>query len=218
MSALRWKIAQFFEQLWWKRYLSNKPKREYLQWKQAYWQQFIKQIKNYIPDLYSADKLHILDAGCGPAGIFTILQHHHVTAIDPLLSSYENNSYFNRNDYVEVNFTETTLEKFQTKENFDVVFCLNAINHVEDIQVCFNNLYASLKPNGYLVLSVDTHRNNFLKKIFQFIPGDILHPHQYSLNDYLNLLAHNNFSIETTITIKQESIFNYEVIVAKKYS
>lgn len=218
MSALRWKIAQFFEQLWWKRYLSNKPKHEYLQWKQAYWQQFIKQLKNNIPHLFSANKLQILDAGCGPAGIFTILQHHHITAIDPLLSSYETHSYFSRNDYAEVNFIETTLEKFQAKENFDVVFCLNAINHVQDIQACIKNLHASLKPNGYLVLSVDTHRSKFLKNIFQLIPGDILHPHQYSLDDYLNLLKSNHFRIETTKTIKQESIFNYEVIVAQKQS
>ena len=216
MSALRWKLAQFFEQLWWKQYLIGKSKHQYLQWKQGYWQQFIMPIKKNVPTLSSEEKLQILDAGCGPAGIFIVLQQHQITAVDPLLSQYEQLPHFSKNDYVEVNFIETTLEKFQAEKKFDVVFCLNAINHVEDIKACINNLYASLKPKGYLVLSVDVHRHNFLKKIFQLIPGDILHLHQYSLEDYLNLLAKENMKIVSIETIKQATIFNYVVVVVNK--
>lgn len=216
MSALRWKIAQFFEQLWWKRYLHNKPKQQYLQWKQAYWQQFIQSVKKYVPELFSAKKLQILDAGCGPAGIFMILEQHDVTAIDPLLFQYESLPHFGKNNYAEVNFVPSALEDFIAEKKFDLVFCLNAINHVSNIELSFNNLCNNVKPDGYLVLSVDAHRSNFLKKLFQLIPGDILHPHQYSLNEYLQMLPADKWTVLHTETIKRESIFDYVLIVARK--
>jgi 2-polyprenyl-6-hydroxyphenyl methylase/3-demethylubiquinone-9 3-methyltransferase len=216
LSALRWKIAQFFEQLWWKRYLNNKPKQQYLQWKQAYWQQFIQPVKKYIPELFFEEKLQILDAGCGPAGIFMILQPHHVTAIDPLLHEYESLPHFSKSNYDEVNFVPSALEDFTAEKKFDVVFCLNAINHVNNFELSINNLCNSVKPDGYLVLSVDVHRSSFLKNIFQFIPGDILHPHQYRLNDYLQMLPADKWTVLHTETMKRESIFDYVLIVAKK--
>jgi 2-polyprenyl-6-hydroxyphenyl methylase/3-demethylubiquinone-9 3-methyltransferase len=216
LSALRWKIAQFFEQFWWKRYLRNKPKQQYLQWKQAYWQQFIQPVNKYIPELFSEEKLQVLDAGCGPAGIFMILQQHHVTAIDPLLHEYERLPHFSKSNYAEVNFVPVALEDFIAEKMFDVVFCLNAINHVNNIQLSVNNLYNIIKPGGYMVLSVDAHRNSFLKRIFQFVPGDILHPHQFSLNDYMQLLPEEQWTITHTETIKRESIFDYVLIVARK--
>jgi 2-polyprenyl-6-hydroxyphenyl methylase/3-demethylubiquinone-9 3-methyltransferase len=40
--SLKWKIAQFFEIRWWRNYLSEKSKDEYLAWKRNYWQQFLK--------------------------------------------------------------------------------------------------------------------------------------------------------------------------------
>lgn len=217
MSALRWKIAQLFEQLWWKHYLSNKPKHQYLQWKQAYWHQFIQHVKKFIPALFSEEKLQILDAGCGPAGIFTVLPQHHVTAIDPLLNQYKTLPHFSKSDYPGVQFIETTLEQFVTEEKFDVVFCLNAINHVHNLHLSLKNLCNSLKPGAYLILSVDAHRYNVLKKLFQLVPGDILHPHQYSIEDYLNFIAKENLKVELVKTVKQETIFNYVLVVAKKF-
>jgi 2-polyprenyl-6-hydroxyphenyl methylase/3-demethylubiquinone-9 3-methyltransferase len=60
------------------------------------------------------------------------------------------------------------------------------------------------------------HRSSFLKNIFQFIPGDILHPHQYKLNDYLQMLPADKWTVLHTETMKRESIFDYVLIVAKK--
>jgi hypothetical protein len=42
---LRWKIAQWFELQWWKRYLSGKSKEEYIAWKTNYWLQLMRTLE-----------------------------------------------------------------------------------------------------------------------------------------------------------------------------
>ena len=99
---IRWKIAQFFEKWWWKRYLKPKNKEEYLAWKRDYWINFLHRADIKVP--VSATTL---DAGCGPAGIFMVMPEKS-TAIDPLLSSYEADlPHFRRTDYPQVHFVET---------------------------------------------------------------------------------------------------------------
>ncbi|MEM6726326.1 MAG: class I SAM-dependent methyltransferase [Bacteroidota bacterium] len=79
----RWRLAQAAEIRWWQRYLRKKEPESYLSWKRDYWENFLEKIQCIVPS-----QAHILDAGCGPAGIFTIFPENQVTAIDPLLYHY----------------------------------------------------------------------------------------------------------------------------------
>ena len=74
----RWKIAQAAEMRWWKTYLKKKPVADYLQNKKAYWHRVLK-----LADVHIKDSDLVLDAGCGPAGIFIILNNNTVDAIGP---------------------------------------------------------------------------------------------------------------------------------------
>ncbi|MBK7150078.1 MAG: hypothetical protein IPH78_15060 [Bacteroidetes bacterium] len=90
-SIYRWKIAQWFELRWWKRYLKKKDKAQYLDWKRNYWQQLLKMVADVLvihPDL------KVCDLGCGPAGIFIALPDNSITAVDPLLEVYEKQTGF----------------------------------------------------------------------------------------------------------------------------
>ena len=79
-ASRRWKVAQKAEIGWWKRYLKKKPVGDYIEWKRKYWTEFLSSVS----DVIDVDQDHeILDAGCGPAGIFIILEGNKVTAIDP---------------------------------------------------------------------------------------------------------------------------------------
>lgn len=209
---LRWHIAQFFEIRWWRRYLARRDKAAYLTWKRRYWEKFLQKSGLEIPA-----HAGVLDAGCGPAGIFSILENQTVDALDPLLHRYEKLlPHFRCSDYPSVRFINTPLEDFFPERTYGFVFCLNAINHVADIRRCFERLAALTRPGGTLAVSVDAHQYTWLKKLFRFLPADILHPHQYDLNEYGAMLTGQGFQITKTVLMKKGGIFNYYLFVTKK--
>lgn len=209
---LRWKIAQAAEIRWWQNYLNKKNKSEYLAWKKDYWNSFLKDCNLKIPK-----KANCLDAGCGPAGIFTVLTQQTVDAVDPLLHSYQTKlDHFSTNDYPTVNFIATPLEHFTSKKPYDYVFCLNAINHVSDLDQCWDQLFAATQKGGTLIVSIDAHNHRFLKHLFRAIPGDILHPHQYDLKEYEAMLTTRGGKIVKTIHKDKAFFFDYYVLVVEK--
>lgn len=207
---LRWRIAQFFEIRWWQRYLRSKDKWAYLNWKRAYWLDFLKKSNIQVPENAS-----ILDAGCGPAGIFMLNIGGSMDAFDPLLGEYRRLlPHFKEEDYPHVHFFESTLEDYTPQQQYDLVFCLNAINHVANIEQGFDQLVRFTRPGGTLAVSVDAHNYTLLERIFKAVPGDILHPHQYDLEAYQQMLLRRGCTLESTILIKKELIFNYYLLVA----
>ncbi len=211
---LRWKIAQAAEIRWWKNYLKNKNPKEYLTWKKNYWTDFLQKC-----NIQLIENQRILDAGCGPAGIFTILNNQEVVAIDPLCNEYQLNfkSFFEEQNYPNVVFQTQQLENIQTEQkSFDYVFCLNVINHVVDMKTCLQKLWQLTKPGGTLIVSVDAHNYLFFKHLFRLIPADILHPHQYDLVEYKDILKNITGKEVESQLFKEEFFFNYFVLKVVK--
>jgi len=212
--SLRWKIAQWFELKWWQRYFSGKDKAQYYEWKRNYWNELLGQISDSLP---LADSRHIADLGCGPAGIFTVFADKQVVAVDPLLDEYEQTlSFFDKKDFPYTTFIDQSLEDFSPTEKFDITFCMNAINHVADIDVAYDRLINATKADGTVVVSIDAHNHSFFKHLFRLIPGDILHPHQYDLPEYDAFLTSRSCTVIKSILIKKEFFFSHYVQVAKK--
>lgn len=210
---IRWKLAQFFEIYWWKNYLKKKQTDEYLEKKKIYWEK----IRYLCGDALVIEKdQRIADLGCGPSGIYTVLTEQSLTAVDPLLDHYEKHlAVFRKSNYQNVDFITSSIENFTTPLRFDMVFCMNAINHVDDIQQSIHKISEITKPGGTLVMSIDSHRFTFLKNIFTWLPGDILHPHQYDIHEYENMLQKNNFKVLKKIKLKNDLIFTHYMIIAK---
>lgn len=205
--SLRWKIAQAAEIRWWKRYLSRRAPERYLADKAAYWRRLIAQTgMRYAPGA------ELLDAGCGPAGIFMVLEDAQVTAIDPLLEQYRPLPHFRPEAYPQAHFRALSLEALDYEADFDAVFCLNVINHVADIELSLRKLYHALRPGGRCWLSVDAHRYDGLQLIFHALPGDILHPHQYTLPQYCRLASAAGFRVLKQQRLKRERIFDYYLL------
>ena len=211
-ESLKWRIAQFLEIRWWRRYLGKKDASEYRKWKEQYWNNFLNGLKT---DLGLSESRDILEIGCGPAGINSVLGEHRLTAIDPLLTSYRELDVFDASCENHV-FIAEGIEEFQTERRFPIVFCLNVINHVNDIEKAFERINELTAVSGYFVLSIDVHRFSLLKHIFRIIPGDALHPHQFSLTEYEDMMRKQNFEILETQRLKREAIFDYYVLVGKK--
>lgn len=210
---LRWRFAQFFEFLWWRNYLKNRDPATYRIWKKAYWEHFLEK-----SGVSLEPGAAVLDAGCGPAGIFMVLPSTFVVdATDPLIARYAARlPVFAPADYKHVRFFDLPIERFSTGRQYDVIFCLNAINHVADLAGCLDNLALLTKPGGQLLLSVDVHRYVVLKRLFQGLPADVLHPQQNDLADYLSMLRQRNFLVERTVLIKPSAIFDYYLFVARR--
>lgn len=213
-KTLKWELAQRVELLWWRRYLQKKSKDEYTAWKKGYWNEVLQKVGSYLK-IKPKDK--VLDAGCGPAGIFMVLPQQEVTAVDPLLLDYQNKlTHFSPSDYPNVEFQSMPLEQFQSPAIYDTVFCMNAINHVSDIEDSFDRLVGAVRPEGTIVVSIDAHNYQFLKRLFRLLPGDILHPHQYDLVEYQQMLTKRGCELTSCQLIKKEMIFDHYVLVAKK--
>ena len=208
----RWRFAQFLEIRWWKRYLSDKDPEQYLIWKKKYWQDLLAELNSI--EWHPEDQ--VLDAGCGPAGIFIALDNYQVKAVDPLLDAYKQLPHFRSDKFPHVSFETRPIESLNQGEKFDIVFCLNAINHVSDIRLAYDNLCNSVQEHGQLIVSIDAHRFQILKKIFQLLPGDVLHPHQYDLKEYERFLTERGFKIKQTLLKTPGNIFDYYVQVATK--
>jgi 2-polyprenyl-6-hydroxyphenyl methylase/3-demethylubiquinone-9 3-methyltransferase len=159
----------------------------------------------------------VLDAGCGPAGIFTIFERQTVDALDSLLHQYEKSlPHFRRSDWPQVRFFNEALENFFPEKKYDFVFCLNALNHVADLPRCLDRLAALTKPGGTLAVSIDAHRFSLAKRLFRLVPADILHPHQFDLEEYRAMLAARDFEIKKAILLKKGVIFNYYLLLGKR--
>jgi 2-polyprenyl-6-hydroxyphenyl methylase/3-demethylubiquinone-9 3-methyltransferase len=213
---LRWKIAQWFELQWWKRYLSGKSKEEYVVWKTNYWLQLMRTLE-LEKAIEAADS--IIDFGCGPFGLPLANRHwkKQLTAVDPLLDEYAATiPFFDKQDYSGTHFISQSMEDFSSPKKFDLVFCMNAINHVHSMDKAFDVGVNSAKQTSKIVVSIDAHNYSFFKILFRLIPGDILHPHQYDLKEYSSFLESRNCAIKKAVCIKKEFFFNHYVLVAKK--
>ncbi len=138
---------------------------EYLIWKKKYWQQLLDKCLPFIT-ISPSDK--ILDAGCGPAGIFLLFSENKTTAYDPLIDRYENDlPHFNKNMYPSVHFVKAGLEDFKSNDKYDTIFCMNAINHVHDIEKSYDNLMSCGKSGSFVIITIDAHNHSFFKHLFR---------------------------------------------------
>lgn len=213
-KTLKWSIAQKAELQWWENYLKGKDVQQYHAWKRNYWQGLLDMIADTCPIMAGMD---VLDAGCGPAGIFMNLPACKVDAIDPLLDNYNTHlPHFKTGDYPYVTFFTTPMEQYVPNKQYDIVFCMNAINHVIDIRHSYQLLAQWVKPGGKLVITIDAHNHAFFKHLFRLVPGDILHPHQYDLTEYAAFITGNGFTILQEDKLKTEFFFNHYMQVAEK--
>ncbi len=210
----RWKTAQYAERKWWQRYLKNKEVTPYLTWKKEYWLTLLSRCHHYF---ILKTEHRVLDAGCGPAGIFITLPDNEVTAFDPLINEYEHDlPHFKKSMYPHVTFIKAGLEEFHADKTFDVIFCMNAINHVHDIEQSTDRLVSFASPGAYIVITIDAHTHSIFKKIFRLLPGDILHPQQFDLNEYQRMFTSRGCDIEGTELLKHSFLFDHYMLIVRK--
>lgn len=132
-----------------------------------------------------------------------------VTAVDPLLNTYRPLPHFQPEAFPGVDFRQMLLERMNEVAAYDQIFCLNVINHVSDMPLVLRQLRRALKPGGLCWISVDAHHYPFLQPVFAAIPGDILHPHQYTRQQYEELAGTAGFRLLDKQLLKPGGLFDY---------
>jgi 2-polyprenyl-3-methyl-5-hydroxy-6-metoxy-1,4-benzoquinol methylase len=102
----------------------------------------------------------VADIGSGPEGILHYIGEAELKlAVDPLMDVYEDqygvdtiseNGVTAESEYAE--YLSGVLKRYGT---FDVVFCLNCLDHCRDPQKCVKELASLLRDDGELALCVD---------------------------------------------------------------
>ncbi|HUV46572.1 MAG TPA: class I SAM-dependent methyltransferase [Candidatus Bathyarchaeia archaeon] len=124
-------------------------------------------------------KTKVLDVGCG---IMTVL--HFIKGrrygIDPLIDEYKKIYSYPKG----INVIKAGAEKTPFPANFfDVVFCTNALDHVNDIKQAVAEITRVLKTKGYFVLIVDIFKKKHRR--------DVPHPYTLTKKDVLFLIKKN---------------------------
>lgn len=179
----RWKKAQNAERKFWEDH-SNEQ--------QGYYQQLEILKKNKIK---TKDR-KILEIGSGAFGILNVIKEGHKYAIDPLMNFFMQKFNLPRK-----------IKRFQgrgeelpfQKSFFDIIFCVNTLDHVDNPEKVLQEAQRCLKKNKPFFLTLNCYSPQIvaLRKFSEEIgAGDICHPHNYSITGIKKLLEKTGFEIK----------------------
>lgn len=156
-------------------------------------------IKLAEPKLRSAKKLSVVDLGCGEGILLKLIEEKFKDVItfgidiEPSIAELKD---FLRAKIRIANIIESGFpNKF-----FDIVFCLDVLEHFQNLQEPVGEIKRILKENGLLVVSLPTE--NFFYKLGRFLTTGTTSmekgpcsPHFYNAKTIEDFLYANNFQV-----------------------
>ncbi len=115
----------------------------------------ITQVKKYFQDV-PYDKLKLLDIGCGGGLISAPLarMNFDVTSLDANNHNINALSNHIKKHDIKLKLVSSTLEEHaQSSPKYDIVICLEVIEHIDNVQEFLSNINSILNKNGILILS-----------------------------------------------------------------
>ncbi|KJV57082.1 3-demethylubiquinone-9 3-O-methyltransferase [Orientia chuto str. Dubai] len=167
--------------------------------------------------------LKVADIGCG-GGITSIPMAKlgaAVTAIDASNENIKIAQIHASKIGVQVNYICTSIEDYIkiSNEKYDVVLCLEVIEHISNIQEFFLCLSKILKPKGMVIIS--TINQTFKSYIFAIGLAEYLLRYlpkgTHNFNKFLKPSTINNFLISNNMFLKEIQGLSYNPILQQWY-
>ena len=123
-----------------------------------------KDYPDVLEELEKEQFLELLDAGCGPAPMITLLSEkypdRHYTGLDLTPAMIEQAKKKNISN---AEFVVGDCENFPFEDNsFDAIICVNSFHHYPNPQAFFNSVKRCLRKGGRLILRDMTRNNKFI--------------------------------------------------------
>jgi SAM-dependent methyltransferase len=176
VSAAEWERIQKIE----RSYHEQKDPAVIRNFSMQYWRRLLGVLP---PELLSIEAdTRVLDVGCGGAGILLAVEQGERTGVDPLMGYYLEKFPFLAEQ--PVRWLEGTAERLEAEESFEVVFSINALDHVYDPAVAASQMQALLAHGGRLVLVVNVHltrwSRSYFSRFYRYV--DPPHPHHFHVD------------------------------------
>jgi len=178
-------------------------------------------IQNKEDDLQPLKNLNIIDVGCG-GGLISVpicQLGAKITAIDANSYNIKALSEYTKNNNLSINPINTTVEEYISNypdQLYDVVLCLEVLEHVSNQSAFIQNLLKLLRPTGILILSTINrtiksyaHAIIAAEYILKWVPTNT---HDYSKflkpSELYKILEVNNFHLKNLTGLKFDIITN----------
>ena len=140
----------------------------------------------------------VVDVGCGPVGIISVIKAREKVGIDPLIDEYK--KIFDMEP--DVRYINAKGEDIPLQDGYaDFVFCVNTLNHVQNPEKVLSEIARILKPGGKLYF--DVHNN----------PISVGHPHAFT-QESVQVLLKRHFKVERTIEQDEMKSISYDIYCA----
>lgn|GEM_PF-3516125 len=162
--------------------------------------------ERYVPylkksvELYGKENIsQVLDVGCGPSCCAQVIIEGTKTYLDPLLDEYRKIfvGQIPSGKYISKDIESSILEN----NFFDLILCLNTLDHVQNPWSALDIIRKALKPDGIFLLSIYT-RNTvfaFLRNSQEYLNllFDSAHPYSYTKSKMEKDLINAEFNIHS---------------------
>ena len=159
----RWLLAQQYEKKTWDENFQLCD-----DWN-SWWKKRFEDYSLIEEHLRDKKNISIIEVGCGPftnvrliESVLSYSDIKKITLSDPLLESYKKipchvSSLFEKNpSSYSYDFFQEQLEYLSHKdESFDLLICINVLDHVEDVTKCISEMKRVLKKDGLIVFGND---------------------------------------------------------------
>lgn len=183
VSKSRWLVAHEQE----KKGLGNaEDMKEWLRVRRHTWSILLDLLK---VEIAFDSSRRILDIGSGPTSIFLALKEGERCAVDPDFEFLFRLHPFMREveQYKDVNFISNPIEEVTLDKKFDLIFMINALDHVGALKPVIDKMDELLAPSGTLVLIVDCYADRAVRDVISFFDVDLPHPHHFVAEDIIRL-------------------------------
>ncbi|MFC1599183.1 class I SAM-dependent methyltransferase [Candidatus Omnitrophota bacterium] len=144
-------------------------------------------IRKFIPH-YKDKKM--LEIGCSGGNVLSFLQRKGIEVEGADIFFHALKLAKSR---VSTTFYQIDVKDIPFEDEFDIIGLFDVLEHIQDEEIVLENVYRSLKPKGYLLLTVPA-----LASLWSYFDEAVCHKRRYQQVDLVSKLKRQGFSIIKT--------------------